>query len=327
MPHVELPSAEFKVSQISFHSSLSLHCSLSTQSINHSLHSNPSAIITFNPQVVLLGDTNTGKTCLVLRFVDGSYKPASRSSTIGAFFLTKRLTVDHITAKVLIWDTAGQEKFQKLTVTYYQNAAAAILCFDVSNPAGLQRLRQNLQDLAAYAQEKQQPLVTVVAACKCDLMPSATATRVCAEAKQLAALYQATYRETSAKNHTGVTELFHETARLVLEQHTAAVQKGGPAVAVTVGSGATPTATRASPRLKHNPSKEHTPDTNKCDSSTENESDGPLDEHRTTLPSSSSSVSAFHKISGSGDGYNMANCDGNYLSCGMEDVEKGCVIL
>jgi len=43
--------------------------------------------------VVLLGDTNSGKTSLVLRFVEGTYKD-HRNATIGAFFLTKRLTLE-----------------------------------------------------------------------------------------------------------------------------------------------------------------------------------------------------------------------------------------
>jgi GTPase SAR1 family protein len=52
MPHVELPQAEFKV--------------------------------------VMLGDTFTGKTSLVVRFVEGYFRESGRSATVGAFFVTKR---------------------------------------------------------------------------------------------------------------------------------------------------------------------------------------------------------------------------------------------
>jgi GTPase SAR1 family protein len=98
----------------------------------------------------LLGDTNTGKTSLVLRFVEGYYRDAGRSSTVGAFFLTKRLTASNITCKLLLWDTAGQEQFQKLAVTYYRHAAAAILSYDVTNPRSLVRLRAWLDDLQRH---------------------------------------------------------------------------------------------------------------------------------------------------------------------------------
>jgi GTPase SAR1 family protein len=52
MPHVELPQAEFKV--------------------------------------VMLGETNTGKTSLVLRFAEGYFRESGRNATVGAFFVTKR---------------------------------------------------------------------------------------------------------------------------------------------------------------------------------------------------------------------------------------------
>jgi small GTP-binding protein len=127
MPHVELPQAEFKV--------------------------------------VLLGETFTGKTSLVVRFAEGYYRESARNPTVGAFFITKRLTVNvptsqeqqnqqkqhqqqqppndayhPITAKLQIWDTAGQEQFKKLAPMYYKDAAAAIICYDVTSPKSYETL-------------------------------------------------------------------------------------------------------------------------------------------------------------------------------------------
>eukprot|EP00977_Amphora_coffeiformis_P007660 scaffold1690_cov182-Amphora_coffeaeformis.AAC.17 len=296
MPHVEVPSAEFKV--------------------------------------VLLGDTNTGKTCLVLRFVDGSYKPAIRSSTIGAFFLTKRLTVNNITCKVLIWDTAGQEKFQKLTVTYYQNAAAAIICYDVSNPNGLQRLRKNLEELEVYKQNK--PMVLVVAACKTDLM---AVPNMEADAQKLAATYGAMYMETSAKTNHGVNELFLSTAARVLEWHEAAVHGQARPLPVTVGGSSsslrlspTSNATSNSPHQKLSTGFQPSPrggdggdadnnvtaksattnNNNDHDSCTENESDEVMEEPEGPQTKSNGGT---------------VTCEGSYLVCGVEDPGRTCVIL
>ena len=71
-------------------------------------------------QLVMLGETFTGKTSLVLRFAEGYYRESSRNPTVGAFFITKRLTVQGMTAKIQIWDTAGQEQFKKLAPMYYK---------------------------------------------------------------------------------------------------------------------------------------------------------------------------------------------------------------
>ena len=44
-------------------------------------------------KVVVLGDKGVGKTCLVLRFIEGYFAPRQQS-TIGAFFLTKKIQFD-----------------------------------------------------------------------------------------------------------------------------------------------------------------------------------------------------------------------------------------
>jgi small GTP-binding protein len=88
----------------------------------------------------MLGETFTGKTSLVLRFAEGYYRDSARNPTVGAFFITKRLTVNGTTAKVQIWDTAGQEQFKRLAPMYYKNAAAAIICYDVTCPKSFETL-------------------------------------------------------------------------------------------------------------------------------------------------------------------------------------------
>jgi small GTP-binding protein len=88
----------------------------------------------------MLGETFTGKTSLALRFAEGYYRDSARNPTVGAFFITKKLTVNDVTAKIQIWDTAGQEQFKRLAPMYYKNAAAAIVCYDVTSPKSYETL-------------------------------------------------------------------------------------------------------------------------------------------------------------------------------------------
>jgi Ras-related protein Rab-18 len=195
-PHVELPQAEFKV--------------------------------------VLLGDTNTGKTSLVLRFVEGYYKESGRSATVGAFFLTKRITVQQmITCKLLLWDTAGQAPFQKLAKTYYQQAAAAIFTYDVSQPQSLHRLRLLLDEVLQNTAGRR--MVLAIAACKTDLDKSLHHPGLQEEAQKLATTHNALYIATSAKTDAGVQSLFEQTAQRVWQWHREAAVGVGLPIPVTTG--------------------------------------------------------------------------------------------
>lgn len=103
----------------------------------------------------MLGDTNVGKTSLVLRFAEGYYRENSRSPTVGAFFITKRLlTESGITCKVQIWDTAGQAQFRKMAPMYYKTAAAAILCYDVCNTKSFDCVKEWVEELSSFIQGK-----------------------------------------------------------------------------------------------------------------------------------------------------------------------------
>jgi small GTP-binding protein len=84
-------------------------------------------------KVVVLGDKSVGKTSLVLRYIEGTYSN-NYQPTIGAFFLTKKVTSSDGTAfKMQLWDTAGQERFRAMAPMYYRNSSAAVVCFDITN--------------------------------------------------------------------------------------------------------------------------------------------------------------------------------------------------
>ena len=159
----------------------------------------------------MLGDTNTGKTSLVLRFAEGYYREEARSSTVGAFFITKRLQVHGITCKLSIWDTAGQEQFKCMAPMYYRNAAAAIVCYDVTSPSSYTTMRYWLDEL--HRNIPAGNIVICIAATKTDLAPVIDL----ASAEQMATSMGAMFVETSAKTNTNVISLFRKVAERVLQ--------------------------------------------------------------------------------------------------------------
>jgi Ras-related protein Rab-5C len=91
-------------------------------------------IIMENFKVVLVGDTNVGKTSILQRYAKDNFETDSET-TISPTFLTRMIDfpVSGLKAKLQIWDTAGQEKYRSVTPIYYRDAAAAICVFDVTN--------------------------------------------------------------------------------------------------------------------------------------------------------------------------------------------------
>ena len=82
-------------------------------------------------KVLLIGDSNVGKTSLLLQYTENRY--SDTECTIGIDFKIKKLDVSSKSIKLQIWDTAGQEKFNTITTSYYKGAHGIIIVFDISN--------------------------------------------------------------------------------------------------------------------------------------------------------------------------------------------------
>lgn len=161
--------------------------------------------------MVVLGDTFTGKTSLVQRFVDGHYREAGKSPTVAASFLSKRLTVQGMTCKIQIWDTVGQDQFKRLAPMYYKNAAAVVICYDMQAPRSFETLRYWVDELRTRRTDGD--FVTALCGTKADLSISPPDTTA---AEELAQEIGAVFMMTSAKEDTNVTDVFHAIADRVL---------------------------------------------------------------------------------------------------------------
>ncbi|CAL8263117.1 unnamed protein product [Arctogadus glacialis] len=91
--------------------------------------------------VMLVGDSGVGKTCLLVRFKDGAFLAGSFISTVGIDFRNKVMNIDTIKVKLQIWDTAGQERFRSVTHAYYRDAHALLLLYDVTNKGSFDNIR------------------------------------------------------------------------------------------------------------------------------------------------------------------------------------------
>lgn len=65
--------------------------------------------------------------------------------------MTHKSQLDDRTIKFEIWDTAGQERFHSLAPMYYRNAQAAIVVYDVTKAATLERAKSWIKELQRQA--------------------------------------------------------------------------------------------------------------------------------------------------------------------------------
>ena len=65
-------------------------------------------------KIVLLGDTDTGKTELLIRYFNN--KDDVDTSTIGIDVRYKDIVKDNKKIRINIWDTAGQERFKSMQI-------------------------------------------------------------------------------------------------------------------------------------------------------------------------------------------------------------------
>lgn len=165
-------------------------------------------------KVVVLGDKSVGKTCLVLRFIEGYFAP-KQQSTIGAFFLTKKFSLsDGSMCKMQLWDTAGQERFRAMAPMYYRGAACAIVCFDITHEESFTKMKDWVEELKQNVADEN--FILAIACNKCDLEEKRVVSK--SRAENFASKNDALLFETSAKDNVGVEELFKKISEEIVSK-------------------------------------------------------------------------------------------------------------
>jgi len=164
----------------------------------------------------------------VLRFVKDQFDDY-RESTIGAAFLTQTVALeDGTSVKFEIWDTAGQERYKSLAPMYYRNANCAVVVYDITQSASLEKARSWIREL----QRQADPSI-IIALCgnKSDLAARRQVSQE--EAKKYAEEEGLMWGETSAKTGEGVNEIFTEIAKKLPKAAPPSARAGGARTGAT----------------------------------------------------------------------------------------------
>uniref|UniRef100_A0A8C5RLD2 RAB33B, member RAS onco family n=1 Tax=Laticauda laticaudata TaxID=8630 RepID=A0A8C5RLD2_LATLA len=118
-------------------------------------------------KIIVIGDSNVGKTCLTYRFCAGRF-PERTEATIGVDFRERAVDIDDERIKIQLWDTAGQERFRKSMVQhYYRNVHAVVFVYDMTNIASFHSLPLWIEECKQHLLTNEIPRILV--GNKCDL--------------------------------------------------------------------------------------------------------------------------------------------------------------
>ncbi|KAG9242908.1 small GTPase superfamily [Calycina marina] len=177
-------------------------------------------------KLVLLGDGACGKTSLLNVFTRG-YFPTVYEPTVFENYVHD-IFVDGTHIELSLWDTAGQEEFDRLRSLSYDDTHAIVLCFSVDSRDSLENVESKWVGEIA---ENCQGVKLVLVALKCDLREQgedgdAVEGEAPREKKEMINYDQGLevarrinalrYLECSAMRNRGVNEAFTEAARVAL---------------------------------------------------------------------------------------------------------------
>uniref|UniRef100_A0A7N8YGH7 Ras-related protein Rab-19 n=1 Tax=Mastacembelus armatus TaxID=205130 RepID=A0A7N8YGH7_9TELE len=174
-------------------------------------------------KIILIGDSNVGKTCVVQNFKSGIFSERQQN-TIGVDFTVRTVDIQGKKVKMQVWDTAGQERFRTITQSYYRSAHGAMIAYDITRSSTFDSVVHWIKEVELYGAAN---VVLVLIGNKCDLEQDRQVQfeQACDLAKEkgiLAAL------ETSAKVMSNVEEAFLMMARELLSRNGLSVQQGDP---------------------------------------------------------------------------------------------------
>lgn len=173
-------------------------------------------------KLVIVGDGACGKTCLLIVFSRGTFPEVYVPTVFENYVADVEVDGKHV--ELALWDTAGQEDYDRLRPLSYPDSHVILICFAIDSPDSLDNVQEKwISEVLHFC--AQLPIILV--GCKRDLrndpktiedlrktnQQPVTTDEGMAIANKIGA-YK--YLECSAKDGEGVREVFEHATRAAL---------------------------------------------------------------------------------------------------------------
>jgi len=173
---------------------------------------------------VTVGDGTVGKTCLLVSYTTNSF-PTDHIPTIFDNH-SANMMVDGRVVNLGLWDTAGQEDYDRLRPLAYPMTDIFIIVYSVNSPVSLKNVWQKW---APEIKDHSEDANIILVGNKCDLREKNKPGKKIvskSEGKEVAGKIGAVaYHECSALTQEGLKELFDDAVRIVLKKRDSSQQK------------------------------------------------------------------------------------------------------
>ena len=97
-------------------------------------------------KLIVVGNQGTGKTCILNRFVNETFDE-NYQATIGLDFQSKNVSIHDQDVRLILYDTAGQEKFRSLIPMYIREAQIILLIYDISDRESFESIPKWMKEI------------------------------------------------------------------------------------------------------------------------------------------------------------------------------------
>jgi small GTP-binding protein len=171
----------------------------------------PEEIISY--KILILGDSEVGKTSFILRFCDNTF-PEESITTIGIDTKTKFIKFEDKKIQLVIWDTAGQERFRSIAKNSIKGAEGILVMYAINNRKSFNAIKMWINNIKESLNTDKIGLMVI--GNKCDVPPNER--QVDQDMlKELESKEKVNVIEVSAKDDINVNETFVKLVEQMLK--------------------------------------------------------------------------------------------------------------